>query len=379
MLRVCLVHRDLHAITRGGIATIYVELAIRLRRAGYHVILLTQESPHPLSLPGITTVTLPRTEDLDVHRHAVAEALTALHPDVVECSSWEAEALHYLRRPHESRAPVIVRGEFSAATMQAADLVTAEYELVHSADRVLAVSNFAAHDLAEAYAVPVPTVVPNGVDRAHFRPGPIHEPTSGFRITLDAEGVVASRTPLANLPGAGQPPTPWIVPDNRPHLVWVGKITPMKGWCRLEEIVASLEHRVHWTVLLGHSRAFCPVTMNGVDDVTILQDLSRADLVSFYRSADWLISTSKWEGFGLAIAEALACGTPALLPTDLKVAPELLSEASGTTYSTVDELITILQQPRRLIGYLPARLDWDYNASVTGEVYHKMTSVVEAR
>lgn len=77
MLRVCLVHRDLHAITRGGIATIYVELAIRLRRAGYHVILLTQESPHPLSLPGITTVTLPRTEDLDVHRHAVAEALTA--------------------------------------------------------------------------------------------------------------------------------------------------------------------------------------------------------------------------------------------------------------------------------------------------------------
>jgi D-inositol-3-phosphate glycosyltransferase len=377
MMRICLVHRDLHTVTRGGIGTVYAELGARLRDAGHHVTLVTQESPQPLSLPGTTTLTLPRTENLDAHRNAVAEILTALQPEIVECSTWEAEALHYLRRPRSARAPIVVRGEFSAATMHAADLVASERELVHGADAVLAVSDFAARDLASAYGIASPTVVANGVDRDRFRPGPITRPTTGNQVTLDVRGNVRTRTPLAKL-SADRLPPPWVASDDRPRIIWLGKITPMKGWDWLETIAGRLRGCARMTVLLGHSHAFCSNTLSG-DDVTILQDLSTDDLVSFYRAADWLVSTSRWEGFGLAIADALACGTPALLPADLGTAPELLAEGDGHIYADADELAAILTRPDKTAGCLPTRFDWNRNVSSTVEIYRAVTSTVGAR
>lgn len=150
-MRIALVHRDLHAVTRGGIGTLYRALAPRLHADGHELVLVTQGSSHPLALEGIRVVTLPRTDDLDAHRHAVAEALHALDPEVVESSSWEAETLHYARRPRARRAPLVVRGDLSARTMRAFPyLVTAERELVRTADTVLAVSAFAADDLARS-------------------------------------------------------------------------------------------------------------------------------------------------------------------------------------------------------------------------------------
>ncbi|ASR39924.1 hypothetical protein BAY61_32080 (plasmid) [Prauserella marina] len=100
-MHLALVHRDLHAVTRGGIGTLYRALAPRLRDAGYDVALITQHSPHPLALEGIRVFTLPRTDDLDRHRQTVAATLTALDPDIVESSSWEAETLHYARLPRQ--------------------------------------------------------------------------------------------------------------------------------------------------------------------------------------------------------------------------------------------------------------------------------------
>ena len=208
-MRVALAHRDLHAVTRGGIGTLYRELAPRLRAAGHEVTLITQDSPRPLELAGIRVITLPRTEDMERHRRAVAGALAALAPDIAEASSWEAETLHYARLPRAGRAPVVVRGDLSAATMQAGPaMVAAERELLHAADKILAVSGFAASDLAAAYQVPRPAVTANGADRARFRPGPPAPPTGGRRITLARDATPATSQPLA----AGPLPPPWTGP-----------------------------------------------------------------------------------------------------------------------------------------------------------------------
>lgn len=379
MMRICLTHRDLHAITRGGIGTLYRELATRLRQHGHAVTLLTQQSPNPLRLPGVTVLTLPRTDDLDIHRRHVANALTAMRPDVVECSSWEAEALHYLQQQRPERTPVVVRGEVSVATMGATTLVEAERELLHTADAVTAVSDFAARDLTGTYGIPAPLVIPNGVDRDRFQPGPVSAPTSGYRITLDEHGTVRSRAPLAELTATGQLPPPWKAPDHRPRLIWVGKVTPMKGWDRLEQLVAQLHNNAHLTVLLGHSRAFCPLTLTGDGDVTIVQDLDQPDVPGFLRAADWLLSTSRWEGFGLAIAEALACGTPALLPADLGTAPDLLAEGGGLVYEDHEHLSAILDRPDRPLGRLASRFDWDRTAAATLDLYRHVASAVGAR
>ena len=103
--RIALVHRDLHAVTRGGIGTLYRALAPRLRAAGCEVTLITQHSPRPLELPGTRVITLPRTDDMERHRQAVTETLASLAPDIAEASSWEAGTPHYARCPGTRRGP----------------------------------------------------------------------------------------------------------------------------------------------------------------------------------------------------------------------------------------------------------------------------------
>jgi len=373
-VRIALVHRDLHATTRGGIGTLYRALAPRLHAAGHEITLITQHTPDPLTLPGIQVLTLPRTDDLTSHRQVVAATLTALTPDVVESSSWEAETLYYARRPAGARAPVVVRGDLSAATMRAfGHLITAERELVHTAETVLAVGEFAAADLATAYDIPQPMVVANGVERGHFHPGPVTAPTGGRWITLAADATAATSRPLT---GTDNPLPPWGEPEyGRRRLVWVGKTTPMKGWDRLERLASALADRAHITVLLGHAPALSPITLSGVEDaVTIVRDLPSGDLPGFYRAADFLLSTSRWEGFGLAIAEALACGTPVLLPADLGTAPELLAAGGGHTYRTAGDLRAILATAPAAArtSVLPARFDWDTAAATTLAIYRTL-------
>lgn len=206
MMRIAMVHRDLHAVTRGGIGTVYRALAPRLRTDGHEIVLITQDSPNLLELDGIRVITLPRTEDLDAHRALVCSTLQQLRPDIVELSSWDAETLHYAREPRTQRAPVVVRGDLSAATMRAfGPLITAERELVRTVESVLAVREFAADDLARAYDIPRPRVIANGVDRDRFHPGPVTNPTGGHSVTLAADGTTATSHPVTT----GPLPPPW--------------------------------------------------------------------------------------------------------------------------------------------------------------------------
>lgn len=369
-MHVALVHRDMHQVTRGGICTLYRSLAAQMTTRGVQVSVITQDTVHPIQLDGVTVHTLPRTDDLKVHRQAVAAVLDQINPDIVECSTWEAETLAYLDRAPTNRAPVVVRGEFSAATLGAEDLAADESRLVHLAERVIAVSSFAAHDLGAAYAIPTPRVVHNGVDRALFNPGPPFAPTSGYRVTLDPAGLPVNPTPIPALLSSGRPIPPWTPdPNGRIRLIWIGKITPMKGWDLLELIVHRLRGLASVTVLLGHSPAYTPVTIDSEADLTVVHDLDDADLPGFYRSADWLLSTSRWEGFGLAIAEALACGTPVLLPEHLGTARELLASGGGYTYRDPDDLAAVLTTRRWPTAQLPECFDWSTNAETTTSLY----------
>jgi D-inositol-3-phosphate glycosyltransferase len=372
-MHIVLVHRDLHQVTRGGICTLYRSLAAELARLGHCVALLGQETPHPVTAPGVQVVTLPRTEDLDAHRRAVAAAVDRIAPDVVECSSWEAELLGYTALPSSRRVPVLVRGDLPAATMHALGLVEAEREICELADRVIAVSDYAADALSEAYGLSRLLVVPNGVDQTRFHPGEIRAPRSGWRVRLGETGTIRERTPLSQAISTDPQWADFFTPSEGqgPRLVWVGKFTQMKGFDRLERLIARLPGGARLLILLGHGQVHYPVTdLDAFPGVMVCQDLDDADMPYVYRAADYLVSTSRWEGFGLAIAEALACGTPALLPADLDVAPELItSDVTGALWASTGDLIDLLVRRPALRAALPARYSWAANAEVTLALY----------
>jgi len=53
--------------------------------------------------PDAKLIVLRRTDDMTAHRCAVTAALIRIRPDVIDCSTWEAETLDYLQIPPQQR------------------------------------------------------------------------------------------------------------------------------------------------------------------------------------------------------------------------------------------------------------------------------------
>ena len=90
--------------------------------------------------------------------------------------------------------------------------------------------------------------------------------------------------------------------------------------------------------------------------VTMLGRVSDAELVHRYQSADLVITpTQELEGFGLATAEALACGTPCLV-TPAGANPELVTSLSESLVAADTTPAAIAEATIRLLGE-PGLLD----------------------
>ncbi len=69
------------------------------------------------------------------------------------------------------------------------------------------------------------------------------------------------------------------------------------------------------------------------DKVSIYPSMSEVELIKRYQAADFLVSPSRKEGFGLAIAEAIACGLP-VLATRSGGPQEIVDECNGILVDT---------------------------------------------
>jgi glycosyltransferase involved in cell wall biosynthesis len=153
-----------------------------------------------------------------------------------------------------------------------------------AASRVLAVSERTKRDLVELYRVPEEKIVltPNAVDPAF---SPSDEKSQGA-YALFVGAIQARKDPLAALEAARAAGLPLVVvgPEKEPALA------------------AELRRRG------ADLRGYVP----------------QAELVELYRGAAALVFPSRYEGFGLPVLEAMACGTPVV------AAPEpALREVAG--------------------------------------------------
>ena len=89
------------------------------------------------------------------------------------------------------------------------------------------------------------------------------------------------------------------------------------------------------------------------DAVEFAGSLAFPELVGRYRSADLLVHPSRYEGFGLQIAEAMAAGLPVLC-SDGGAAPETAGEAArvvplaGGAPAFADAILALLPDPAEL-------------------------------
>lgn len=185
---------------------------------------------------------------------------------------------------------------------------------------------------AEAGAVRIP----GGIDLAKFSPGP---------------------------PEPGPPPSGSPGPDSQgPLLFTARRLTPRTG---VDRLIRALPE-----VLGEHPRARLAIAGAGEMDaqlralavglgvgerVAFLGGIADSELVGWYRRADLVVMpTVKLEGFGLSIAEALACGTP-VLGTPVGAIPELLGALDPALISAGSSSAELAAAINRLLA-APARL-----------------------
>ena len=114
--------------------------------------------------------------------------------------------------------------------------------------------------------------------------------------------------------------------------------------------------------------------------VTLWPPCSREALRERYRMADVFLFPSFFEGFGLVLLEAMACGLPALA-TEATAGPDVLTESCGRLVpcGSLEALVEGLRWFERRSGQLPsmaraaraqaARFTWgNYRRSVSEAV-----------
>lgn len=368
-MRILLAHRDIHNdVNRGGICRIYISLAKQFVEKGHDVYLVSgTTSPKDMAAYG-RQICIEETKTHDEYLRKVLEIATEINPDICECSTWEYELLQYAKQAN--RAPVIVRGDLTANSLGIKSMVAGEQDLLQNCDDVICVSRFAQKDLQRSYGVTHSTIISNAVDSDLFSPIPPKDAVnlnSGDIISLDEKGEITSRREIVADPSEFRA---FIARKETPLVMWCGKITEMKGWDTFENIVHKLRGKARFLVLLGHSKAYYPLTIHSLPDVMFIQNISNVDMPKIYSLSDYYISTSRWEGFGLSILEAMSCGKTVFLPETLEVWPELIEpNLTGFLYNTAADIENCISKRMSLVPQINPKYTWEYNSSQTLKVY----------
>jgi glycosyltransferase involved in cell wall biosynthesis len=215
------------------------------------------------------------------------------------------------------------------------DLLTFKVFVRRSVERarhVFAISERTKRDLLELYGTPEEkvTVTPLAPD-SDFRPAQEHE---SFLLFVSA--IEPRKQPLAAIDAANA----------------VGRKLVVVGPAKDKELAAELRRRG------ADVRGYVP----------------KEELVRLYQSAACLVFPSRYEGFGLPVVEAMACGTPVV------AAPEpALQEVAGDAAVFADDLADgvrrALADRERLsaAGLKRAKaFSWRETARLTADVYRRI-------
>jgi glycosyltransferase involved in cell wall biosynthesis len=233
----------------------------------------------------------------------------------------------------------------------------------YAASHILTVSRFSATEIAAAYRIPAErmTVTPLGVDDGFAPANP------------DFPG---------ELPAGVTPP----------YLLHVGDLHERRNLAMLVEAV--LAARPHFAalpalslVLAGADRgvgdAVCAIAARAgaADAVVRLGPVSEKRLRTLYRGAIALAYPSLYEGFGLPLVEAMACGTPVIASNTASM-PEVLgdagmlvdpADAQAWTRAIIDVVNNEQTRGRLRTAGLRRAADftWERTARLTLDVYRR--------
>ena len=117
---------------------------------------------------------------------------------------------------------------------------------------------------------------------------------------------------------------PWFAPGELPVILGVGSLTRQKGFDMLLEAFALVRKQVAVRLVILGDGAERTSLLSMAEKLGVADDMQLPGFVGnpypFMRGARLFVLSSRWEGFGLVLAEAMACGT-AVVSTDCPSGP----------------------------------------------------------
>lgn len=232
---------------------------------------------------------------------------------------------------------------------------------LRAADAIIAVSECTKRDAVRAYGIPEEkiTVIYEGVS-PRFRPA-------------DPETVQAMRAKYG-------------LPEH--FILYVGTIEPRKNLTALLEAMTNLQSAICNLVIVGkkgwlYEGFFQRLRELGLEErVHFTGYVPDEDLPALYSAADLFVFPSLYEGFGLPVLEAMACGAPVVC-SDTSSLPEVAGDAALLVNPTdvralaaaiervlTDEALRASLQARGLER--ARRFTWEEAARRTLEVYQQV-------
>ncbi|MEC4888452.1 MAG: glycosyltransferase family 1 protein [Nitrospira sp.] len=284
---------------------------------------------HPFSRIVVYT---PEAIDLDLGKYPTIEH--RIVPTRFSHGYWEQIVLAKLQRQHgllfcpSYVAPILSRGKIVLTHLGSYEAMPSAFPLVERwksrllyqfsaqrADVIITVSESSKRDIASFYKIP-----PEKIRVIYLGVDPL------FRPILDRDIIASTRER-------------YFGPD-RPYILFVGKLSARRNIPELVSAFAELKRTrgiPHGLLLVGPDSVGHNVSrlakQYGVEKDVIHQAFaSHEDLVNIYNAAGLFIYPSSYEGFGIPVLEAMACGVPTITLQN----SSFLEFAAGTAYLAPD-------------------------------------------
>lgn len=350
--------------TTGGPATYGKRLAAALAlRDDLRLTVLT-DRPDVLGVGGAEVVALPMRGGVDRLRWqyvALPRALRRLRPDVYHDTK-NALPLHL-------SLPAVVTVHDLAYHTVPTTFPPASRWFLRAATR---------HAVRRAAAI----VVPSAATAADLRR--VH-PACAARIHIVPHGI----DPAPAVDAAAQREAAARLGLPARFVLHVGTLQARKNVDLVVQAVRRLraEGLPHRAVIVGREGWLAAATLREMrrDDTALwLPHVSAPDLAALHALADAFVSPSRYEGFGLAVADALAAGLPTVI-ADVSSLPELCGDAAVrlaalTTDAIVEALRPLLQDRERAVSLgasarqRAATLTWAASAAGHAAVYRRVAA-----
>jgi len=233
-------------------------------------------------------------------------------------------------------------------------------------------------------------VVSSEIERRELLAGGIDE----GRIVLRRNGLELSE--FENLPEKGALRNRLGIKENYPVVLFLGRLSFIKGLDLLVEAFAQTKNEARLVIAGPDDADGCLERLRSLraewkleDRVILPGPLYGKEKLEALVDADVFVMPSRYESFGNAAAEAIACGTPVLLTKESGIAPLIDGRAGISVPCEVEELrdgLERLLKDQSLLNRLTEgctaiakSLSWDEPVEKTERLYASLISREEVK